>query len=165
MPNWCMQDVYLHGETSMVTRPFGNSKSAIVFVMVHSRTRQLRGYRRRRAQDGKGRSSDNRRCDNWNTKWDVTNIEILHDLQSSIRSLSDTGHLISSLLFVGRHGMHLFLCGKNCMSWASKSKLEYEVEGCDVVGEFTLGEHHCRPLTDEEIKEREARWEEEDAES
>ena len=41
---------------------------------------------------------------------------------------------------------------------------EYEVEGTDDVGEFTLGEHHCRKLTDEEIKEREARWEEEDAE-
>ena len=42
---------------------------------------------------------------------------------------------------------------------------EYEVEGTDIVGEFTLGGRHCRTLTDEEIKEREARWEEENAKS
>ena len=40
---------------------------------------------------------------------------------------------------------------------------EYEVEGTDIDGEFALGEHHCRTLSDEEIKEREARWEEENA--
>ena len=53
--------------------------------------------------------------------------------------------------------MHLFLCGRNCIGWASKCK----VEGTDDVGEFTLGEHHCRTLTEEEIEERMKEWEEE----
>ena len=34
MPNWCMQEVYLHGETSMVTHPLvRGTEEATVFVV------------------------------------------------------------------------------------------------------------------------------------
>ena len=111
MPNWCEQEVYIHGETSMVVHLYWELKERKRFCdVVCPIPLEVIGQ----GHDGKGTSPQyDWRCNKWNTKWEV--------------------------------------------------QAEYEVEGTDCVGEFTLGEHHCRTLSDEEIKEREARWEEENA--
>ena len=155
MPNWCMQEVYIHGETSMVTHLYWELKDRQRFCdVVLPIPLEVIGQ----PFDGKGTSPQyNWRCDNWNTKWEVTNIQITEEIVHG-----DDHYPIPTSYF-----------RFNCWTawdapipvWEKLHELgievqaEYEVEGVDVVGEFTLGEHHCRTLTDEEIKEREARWE------
>ena len=160
MPNWCMQEVYIHGETSMVTHLYWELSDRQRFCdVVLPIPLEVIGQ----PHDGKSTSPQwNWRCDNWNTKWEVTNI-ILHD-----------PHPITSDHYSVPTSYFNFSCWTAWDApipvWEKLHEIgievqaEYEVEGMDVVGEFTLGEHHCRTLTDEEIKEREARWEEEDAE-
>ena len=156
MPNWCMQEVYIHGETSMVNHLYWELWErqrfcdTVLPIPLHVIGQPF---------DGKGTSPQyDWRCDNWNTKWEVTNILITQEI---IRD--DTFPIPTSFFKF------------NCWTawdapipvWEELYRLgievqaEYEVEGTDVVGEFTLGEHHCRTLTEEEIEERMKEWEEE----
>ena len=177
MPNWCMQEVYIHGETSEVQKLYDaltGSRSrlgvapdkpkfcSVVIPEPDNMFRGLLGDEERKMCEREGRSNwYDWRNDNWNTKWDVQEVEIVDPIQH------DGDHYPMPTSYFK------FKCWTAWDApipvWEKLHELgievqaEYEVEGCDVVGEFALGEHHCRPLTDEEIKEREARWEEEDA--
>lgn len=156
MPNWCDQEVYIHGETSMVTHLYWELKDRQRFCdVVLPIPLEVIGQ----PFDGKGTSPQyNWRCDNWNTKWEVTNIQITEEIVHG-----DDHYPIPTSYF-------RFNCWtawdapipvwEKLHEMGIEVQAEYEVEGMDVVGEFTLGEHHCRTLTEEEIKEREARWEE-----
>ena len=159
MPNWCEQEVYIHGETSMVTHLYWELKERKRFCdVVCPIPLEVIGQ----PYDGKSTSPQwDWRCNKWNTKWDVQDILIKEELVHG-----DDHYPIPTSYF-------RFVCKTAWDApipvWEKLHRLgievqaEYEVEGCDIVGEFTLGEHHCRTLTDEEIKEREARWEEENA--
>ena len=168
MPNWCMQDVYLHGETSMVQKLYdaltGDEPKfcSVVIPEPDNMFRGLLGDEERKMCEEEGRPNwFDWRDKNWNTKWDVQAV-VLHD-----------PHPITSDHYSVPTSYFNFSCWtawdapipvwEKLHEMGIEVQAEYKVEGCDVVGEFTLGEHHCRTLTDEEIKEREARWEEEDA--
>ena len=165
MPNWCMQEVYLHGETSMVQKLYdaltGDEPKfcSVVIPEPDNMFRGLLGDEERKMCEREGRPNwYDWHNDNWNTKWDVGAIEIVDPIQH------DDHYPIPTSFFK-------FACWtawdapipvwEKLHEMGIEVQAEYEVEGCDVVGEFTLGEHHCRKLTDKEIKEREARWEEE----
>jgi len=159
MPNWCEQEVYIHGETSMVVHLYWELKERKRFCdVVCPIPLEVIGQ----PYDGKGTSPQwDWRCNKWNTKWEVQDILIKEEIVHG-----DDHYPIPTSYF-------RFVCKTAWDApipvWEKLHRLgievqaEYEVEGCDIVGEFTLGEHHCRTLTDEEIKEREARWEEENA--
>jgi hypothetical protein len=154
MPNWCEQEVYIHGETSMVTHLYWELKERKRFCdVVCPIPLEVIGQ----PFDGKGTSPQwDWRCNKWNTKWEVQDILIKEELVNG-----DDHYPIPTSYF-------RFVCKTAWDApipvWEKLHRLgievqaEYEVEGTDVVGEFTLGEHHCRTLTDEEIKEREKKW-------
>ena len=156
MPNWCMQEVYIHGETNMVTHLYWELKDRQRFCdVVLPIPLEVIGQ----PFDGKTTSPQyNWRCDNWNTKWEVTNIEITQDIIRDNTFSIDTSFFRFNCWTAWDAPIPVW---EKLHELGIEVQAEYEVEGMDVVGEFTLGEHHCRTLTDEEIKEREARWEEE----
>ena len=159
LPNWCDQEVYIHGETSMVTHLYWELKERKRFCdVVLPIPLKVIGQ----PYDGKSTSPQwNWRCDNWNTKWEVTNIQIMEEIKHDDHYPMKTSYFRFKCWTAWDAPIPVW---EKLHELGIEVQAEYEVEGCDGVGEFTLGEHHCRPLTDEEIKEREARWEAEDAE-
>ena len=158
MPNWCMQEVYIHGETSMVTHLYWELKDRQRFCdVVLPIPLEVIGQ----PFDGKGTSPQyNWRCDNWNTKWDVGNVEIVDPIQHGDHYPMPTSYFKFTCWTAWDAPIPVW---EKLHEMGIEVQAEYEVEGTDVVGEFTLGEHHGRTLTDEEIEERMKKWEEEDA--
>ena len=88
MPNWCMQDVYLHGETSMVQKLYdaltGDEPKfcSVVIPEPDNMFRGLLGDEERKMCEAQGRPNwYDWRNENWMTKWDICEAEIIEDPQ------------------------------------------------------------------------------------